>query len=65
MKAGRVTWIESKLLENLVLSRVDMGAAGDGIQEIVKGFGTGVNAQMINQTIWTNCQRVCKGLKPQ
>ncbi len=64
---GRVTYCESKFLEALVLSRSQPGKAVDAIGEVVKSFSASdtnhpVKYEMVDATLWTNCQRVTKGL---
>ena len=66
LKSARLTWIEAKILEALVQSRVDMAKASDDINNVVKTFKTArVVATDLNSTLWTNCQRVTKSLPVQ
>ena len=66
LKSAPLTWIEAKILEALVQSRVDMAKASDDINNVVKTFKTArVVATDLNSTLWTNCQRVTKSLPVQ
>ena len=66
LKSAWLTWIEAKILEALVQSRVDMAKASDDINNVVKTFETArVVATDLNSTLWTNCQRVTKSLPVQ
>ena len=66
LKQARLTWMEAKMFEALVSSKVDIKGAQSIIEDVVKGFKKAkITAGELNQTVWSNCQRVGKSLPLQ
>ena len=62
MLRARLTWVESRFFESIVLSRVDAPSAVTGIDEVVRTFeSANIEPNMIQGYLWKTCQRVAKG----
>ena len=63
MRRGRLTWVESRLLISLMLSRIPVNRpkAIDEINEVSDTFETaGIEAEQVQPILWNSCQHLVR-----